>query len=200
MASHGDSSARPDLGSFTIDEAVREWHRPLKDWHATHRNQGQQWDGIATACAVFNREGKVLIIQRAAHDSLPHKWEMPGGAVDSDDTTILHAAARELWEEAGMVARRFVDVVCTGPDRNVGDLYRSRDRTKTWCRFTFLVEVQGAERVVLDPNEHQDYFWATEEEIRGQRSGERGLTITKDTVVALILEAFRMRRKRSGAL
>jgi 8-oxo-dGTP pyrophosphatase MutT (NUDIX family) len=29
---------------------------------------------------------------------MPNKWELPGGAVDDDDPTILHAAARELAE------------------------------------------------------------------------------------------------------
>ena len=39
---------------------------------------------------------------------MPLKWEVPGGAVDLEDETIRNSAARELWEEAGLVVRHFV--------------------------------------------------------------------------------------------
>lgn len=39
---------------------------------------------------------------RLASDEDPNKWEPPGGACDDDDESILHAATRELWEEAGL--------------------------------------------------------------------------------------------------
>jgi len=57
----------------------------------------------------------VLPLQRAASDEEPNKWEPPGGGCDDDDESILHAAARELWEEAGLQAARI-----GGP---VGDPY-----------------------------------------------------------------------------
>ncbi|KAB5578704.1 hypothetical protein GE09DRAFT_1214855 [Coniochaeta sp. 2T2.1] len=54
---------------------------------------------------------RLLLLQRAAGDVDANKWEPPGGAFDDDDNTILHAAARELWEEAGLEVGRFRGLV-----------------------------------------------------------------------------------------
>ncbi|UNI16400.1 hypothetical protein JDV02_002835 [Purpureocillium takamizusanense] len=46
---------------------------------------------------------QTLLIRRAASDSYPLKWEIPGGSVSaSRDASVLHAAARELREETGL--------------------------------------------------------------------------------------------------
>ena len=33
---------------------------------------------------------------------MSNRWEVPGGAVDLEDETILHGVAREAWEESGL--------------------------------------------------------------------------------------------------
>jgi 8-oxo-dGTP pyrophosphatase MutT (NUDIX family) len=35
---------------------------------------------------------------------MPGRQEIPGGGVDDDDESILHAVERELWEEAALTA------------------------------------------------------------------------------------------------
>ena len=37
---------------------------------------------------------------------MPLLWEVPGGACDFEDESLLHAVARELCEESGLRARR----------------------------------------------------------------------------------------------
>ncbi len=89
----------------------------------------------------------MLLIQRAAHDSMPNRWEVPGGAVDDDDPSILHGAARELWEEAGLKAVRFTHIVTT--EKRAGEvpgfIFTNRHGTRFFCRFTFAVEVESYE-------------------------------------------------------
>ncbi|KAK3905468.1 hypothetical protein C8A05DRAFT_41586 [Staphylotrichum tortipilum] len=120
--------------------------------------------GAATGALVFSRatgQDRVLLIQRAAHDSMPLRWEVPGGACDLEDETMLHGLARELWEEAGLRMRSVV--------RQVGkeQPFLTR-RGLAVSKVTFEVEVEtsgsgdggsGTEKellpeVVLDPNEH----------------------------------------------
>lgn len=189
----------PSYSNFSIDDSLVAWDMPVKEWLAENQKDNQ-YDGLATGNVVFNPDGKVLLIQRADHDSLPNKWEFPGGAADDNDPSILHASARELFEESGLIAKRFSHIVTEGPEKEPGEIFRNRARTKVFIRFTFHVEVEDCEDVKLDPNEHQDFVWATEEEIRRQKIGDRQLSITRWTVQALFLEAFRLRKKRMGTL
>jgi 8-oxo-dGTP diphosphatase len=51
--------------------------------------------GLVTA------DGKVLVTQRRADQSLPLKWEFPGGKIESGEGPV-EALARELREEIGV--------------------------------------------------------------------------------------------------
>lgn len=82
-------------------------------------------------------------------------------------------------------------------------------KPERWVKFIFEVEVEGNGdannkrtdtepdlKVFLDPNEHQRYIWATEDEVRNEKVGEMALKyITPDNKVAK-LEAFELRRVR----
>ena len=97
-------------------------------------------------------------MQRSASDSMPNKWETPGGGVDDEDESILHAVARELWEEAGLKSKQI-----SAP---VGEPYLFTSRSgKRICKFNFVVQVKAdAESrftVKLDPEEHQRFVWAS---------------------------------------
>jgi 8-oxo-dGTP pyrophosphatase MutT (NUDIX family) len=189
----------PASSSFTIDNSLSPWNVPAQQWLVSH-GKDAEYDGLATANVVFNSEDKVLLIQRASSDSMPNKWELPGGAVDDDDLTILHGAARELAEESGLVAKRFTHVVTEGPDHEPGQAFPNSTRTKVWCRFTFHVEVVACNAVTLDPKEHQDFAWVSEQEVRERKMGNRELAITRDSMAGLILEAFRLRKQRAASL
>jgi len=179
-----------------IDASLADWNRPAQEWLRMNSELLTKVDGLATGNIVFNEEGKVLVIQRASTDSMPNKWEIPGGAVDDEDPTVFEGSARELWEEAGLVAKRFKHVVTEGPDEKPGQVYPNSTRTKKWCRFSFDVQVESCEQVKLDPKEHQAFAWATEDEIRSQQIGDSQYPITNKHMQALILEAFRLRKEK----
>ena len=176
---------------FEVDQSLAGWNMPAREWLTRH---DKSWTAIATGCMVFNADGKVLVIQRASHDSMPDRWEVPGGAVDEEDPTIFYGAARELWEESGLVALRFSHVITEGPQQEPGQVFPNSTNTKTFCRFSFNVEVESYEAVTLDPKEHQDFVWATEDEIREQKIGASNRPLTNQRMQALILEGFRLRK------
>jgi 8-oxo-dGTP pyrophosphatase MutT (NUDIX family) len=143
---------------------------------------------------------------------MPLCWEVPGGAVDDEDASVLHAAARELFEEAGLVATRFVAAVTGGGDAPEEFHTRSGRRMG---KVSFLVDVAGAPgqpeqpglvaggvggggdggggiRVTLDPNEHVAYLWVTEEEARARRAGDVEIIYTRQAQEDAILDAFRV--------
>ena len=181
------------FAGFSYNQSLESWNMNMKDWLFKYEKNGE-YDGLGTARVVFNSEGRVLLIQRASHDSMPDRWELPDGAVDEDDATILHAAARELREESGLHARRFTHVITKSPHEEPGRAFRNRAGTKVWCQFTFVVEVYKPEPVALDPAEHQDFLWASKEVVRDQRTKNREITITHGDVRDFILAAFSARK------
>jgi len=56
------------------------------------------------ACIVRSGDGRVLLAQRSAGQIAPGFWELPGGKIDPGETPA-QAAARELYEEVGLVAQ-----------------------------------------------------------------------------------------------
>jgi 8-oxo-dGTP pyrophosphatase MutT (NUDIX family) len=172
----------PSVSSFNV---------PQQDYLASHPNR--QYDHIATGCLVFHRQHdskpRILLLQRAASDSMPGKWEVPGGACDDSDHSILHAAARELWEEAGIKA------VLIGPEVGDGHVFTTSSGKKV-CKFNFFVEIEGTNAsalpppVKLDPNEHQQYVWASREEVRSHRAASFQLDFTKQAQEDVILQGF----------
>ncbi len=57
---------------------------------------------ISVSAFIF-REGKLLILKRAATETfLPGVWEVPGGGIDAEET-IEQGVVREVREEAGIV-------------------------------------------------------------------------------------------------
>ena len=64
---------------------------------------------LATAC-VIERDGRTLMVRRAVQVGYG-LWSMPGGYVDRGEV-VEAAAAREVWEETGLVvaAARLIGV------------------------------------------------------------------------------------------
>lgn len=167
-------------------------------------------DGLAAGAVVFSnhhtdRQDRILLVQRASHDSMPNRWEIPGGAID-DGETVLGGLAREVWEESGLKVRNVEAAVWEGEGTGAGarQVFRTT-RGKHICKFTFVVETEDSRKVKLDPNEHQDYAWATEEECRARRvvrseDGRRvtELVFTTSAQEAAILRAFAWRKRIHG--
>lgn len=84
------------------DPSVARFRVPL----GTYLEKSPALHGICVGASVFDDAGRLLLVQRAPHDSYPLLWEVPGGAIDAEDESVLHGLARELWEETGLRARR----------------------------------------------------------------------------------------------
>ncbi|EXJ83691.1 hypothetical protein A1O1_07315 [Capronia coronata CBS 617.96] len=108
------------------------------------------------------KRDRILLIQRAGHDSMPHRWEVPGGGCDLEDPTILHAVAREVWEETGLVAARIGPLV--GPKD--GQVFLTRSG-KVVCKFHFVVEVEVDTRMDVQEDGGADMNVNVEKDVKG---------------------------------
>lgn len=188
--------------SYTWDPSVAALGVSRKDFLSTRTPVM----GSITGALVFSKvtgPDRILLIQRAAHDSMPLRWEIPGGACDDEDATLFYGLARELWEEAGLRLKRVV--------RQVGaeSTFFTR-RGLPVVKITFETEVEGSStpdglaEVTLDANEHVRFLWATEDECRlGKvavlgKSGEHeavNIEFTTKAQKSIILLGFQLRRE-----
>lgn len=197
--------------AFTWAPSVEPLNIPVRDFLLAR----PLVSGAATSALVFSRAtgpDRVLLVQRAPHDSMPLRWEAPGGACDAGadgDATLLHGLARELWEETGLRLRRVVRQV--GPEY----VFCTR-RGLAVAKITFEAEVDAPPSgalpdVTLDPNEHVRFLWATEDECRlgkadvsvggsGSGSGQRevvDINFTTEQQRSVVLLGFEHRKKAS---
>jgi 8-oxo-dGTP pyrophosphatase MutT (NUDIX family) len=177
---------------------------------AEYLRQHPEYDVLCTGAVAFDKHGKLLIVQRAANElAFPNMWvgqwvllaaiscsvtntsqEIPGGKVDDTDKTLLDAAVRELKEETGLTAARVCRKVT---DFTFGD-ERPGKPPVVWLKIVFEVEVQDMD-VTLDPAEHQQYLFVSEEEVANDRVGDVELAYISPTNKAVKLEAFRLQKE-----
>ncbi|KAF1808687.1 hypothetical protein P152DRAFT_404915 [Eremomyces bilateralis CBS 781.70] len=160
----------------------------VRDFLAERPNAGYKL--IGTDALVFDRstpDPRILLVQRAGHDSMPNRWEAPGGGCDAEDESILHGVARELWEETGLRATEI------GPVVGEPNVFTSRSG-KEIGKFHFMVQVEKGEgplEVKLDPEEHQQWVWASEEEVKAKKVGGIELEFTTENMENMVLESFK---------
>ena len=130
--------------------------------------------GIASN-APFNARiepARLLLLQRASTDTeFPDLWEVPWGVCSLSDYTILHSVPRVMLETTGLHFRRF--------SKQIGNGEEVRCSEGLCFRLSFEIEVTEMMdsgkyircaalddvHVVLDPEKHQDFVWATKEDI-----------------------------------
>lgn len=153
----------------------------------------ERYQYIATGALVFDTttssEPRILLLQRAADDSSPDKWEVPGGACDDEDETILHGLARELWEESALETG-YVDALVGEPQ-----YFTSRSGKKI-CKLFFLVHAKTRNgkplSVNLDPKEHQQYLWASENEVKAKNVGQVEIEFASQALEDVIMQSFKV--------
>lgn len=182
--------SKPFETSFRVHASASKFSIPAEAYILENPGVPAFYQYLATGAIVFDQSDskRVLLIQRAANDSMPNLWETPGGGCDTEDQTVLHSVVRELWEEVGLVARM------VGPP--VGDGYVFNTRSgKTVRKLNFIVEVGTGDfgiAVRLDPQEHQNFLWATEQEVKDGNFGQKKLEFTTAEQKAVVLDAFRV--------
>lgn len=158
---------------------------------------------------------QVLVVRRSASDSYPGTWETPGGSIEETDSTIIAGAVRELWEETGIRAchvpcavgmllqdGRAAEVAAKDDARldDDGLTITFVETGRVWGKSTVIVEVESTDEVTVRPDEHSEWAWVTEEEVRRGRmdsgnGGMRELNFVSECVRWTLLDAFRMRKE-----
>jgi 8-oxo-dGTP pyrophosphatase MutT (NUDIX family) len=179
-------TAHQSLAAFTIPSTTYLTQNPT----LTIRDKPYAIAGLAGATVVIYPPASQLHLSQSRFHTQTNKWEVPGGAIDAEDESILAGCARELFEEAGLVATRL------GPllgEEGEPEVFLTRSG-RIVLRVPFLAEVDCAavgegraggqepsdavedwgvmrliEKVKLDPNEHSAFVWATEEDVRLER-------------------------------
>jgi len=112
---------------------------------------------IVLAGVVFNKEGKVLILQRNENEDIyPGMWELPSGKrefFESSHNTLV----REIREEAGLD----IEIIqpCSVFEYKIEKPNEIRDSTQ----INFIV-ISNTSEVRLS-EEHQNYAWVSRDEI-----------------------------------
>jgi ADP-ribose pyrophosphatase YjhB (NUDIX family) len=204
------TSATP---TFSYEPALQEYAVNDRDYLKQH----SEYDVLCTGVVVFDKDGKLLLVQRAADEkAFPNLWvsnlevpnrsntnwtrmptnstygsddsqEIPGGKVDDTDETLLHAAVRELKEETGLTATRVRRKVA---ELTFGD-GRPGKKPITWLKLIFEMEVKDT-NVTLDPVEHQQYLFASGDEVANDLVGNVKLAYISPPNKQVKLDAFRL--------
>jgi 8-oxo-dGTP pyrophosphatase MutT (NUDIX family) len=115
--------------------------------------QCQSAEPVTVVRVLARRGDRVLMLRRAAGDSLGGCLEFPGGKVDRLDDGRLErpivALRRELHEEAG--------VQCAGRPRLLARAQRVSPKGKKVCEL--LYEAELADGDVRLSHEHDEWVW-----------------------------------------
>ena len=117
--------------------------------------------------ALIQKEGKLLVCQRTRHQTMPLKWEFPGGKIE-DGEQARDALRRELEEEIGIQAK-------------IGDeIARIRheypNRSMVELRFFLVREYEGE----IENRIFRDIQWAAPKDLPKYDFLEADLTLVRD--------------------
>jgi 8-oxo-dGTP diphosphatase len=102
---------------------------------------------ILQKCLV-SYKNKVLIIQRSEGDSLPGKWDLPGGNLEFLEN-MEEAIKREIREETGLISKKVERI-------GIQEIV-VRDRRKHFLLLLYKTKVASG-KVKLS-SEHRDFKW-----------------------------------------
>ena len=117
--------------------------------------------------ALIVKDGKVLICQRTRHQTMPLKWEFPGGKVEPNEQPV-DALSRELEEELGIRAQ-------IGPQAAVVR-HTYKDGTAVELRFYLVTKFEGE----IENRIFREVNWASPEELPTYDFLEADITLVKD--------------------
>jgi 8-oxo-dGTP diphosphatase len=124
--------------------------------------------------ALILKNGKVLVCQRTRHQSMPLKWEFPGGKIE-DGEQPRDALRRELEEELGIDAHIGEEVARIRHDYKNGGAVE--------LRFYVVNEYTGE----LENRIFKDVRWAKRSELPKYDFLEADLELVKDLATGKIV-------------
>ena len=107
---------------------------------------------IAVAACYIEVDGKLLLLQLGPEKKEHGCWGLPAGKMKELETPY-EAAARELFEETGIILDDSIEV------RSCGALFIRRPKIE-YVLHTFKPGFKKMPEIVLS-DEHQDYRWTT---------------------------------------
>jgi 8-oxo-dGTP diphosphatase len=106
---------------------------------------------IHVACAIIEKNGKVLATQRSAEMVLPLKWEFPGGKIDAGESAEA-CLKRELIEELS---------ICVNVNQELPS-YKHNYSIFTVTLYPFVCSILAGE---ITLHEHAACCWLAPEEL-----------------------------------
>jgi 8-oxo-dGTP diphosphatase len=117
--------------------------------------------------ALILQDGKMLVCQRTRHQTMPLKWEFPGGKIEEGEQP-RDALRRELDEELGIDAKIDEEVARIRHDYKTG--------SSVELRFFAVREYKGK----IENRIFKDVRWATRSELPSYDFLEADLSLVKD--------------------
>jgi len=124
--------------------------------------------------ALIQKDGKLLVCQRTRHQTMPLKWEFPGGKIE-DGEQPRDALRRELEEEIGVLA--------TIGDEVTRIRHEYPNRTMVELRFFVVREYQGE----IENRIFRDIQWAAPKDLPKYDFLEADLTLVRDLAAGKLL-------------
>ena len=124
--------------------------------------------------ALIQKDGKLLVCQRTRHQTMPLKWEFPGGKIE-DGEQPRDALRRELEEEIGIVA--------TIGDEVARIRHEYPNRSLVELRFFVVREYQGE----IENRIFRDVQWAAPKDLPKYDFLEADLTLVRDLAAGKLL-------------
>jgi len=124
--------------------------------------------------AIIEKKGKLLVCQRTRHQTMPLKWEFPGGKIEEREQP-RDALRRELEEELGILA--------TVGDEVARIQHEYPNRSRVELRFFVVREYQGE----IENRIFKDIRWADPGDLPQFDFLEADLTLVRDLAAGNLL-------------
>jgi 8-oxo-dGTP diphosphatase len=126
--------------------------------------------------ALIVKEGKLLVCQRTRHQTMPLKWEFPGGKIEEKEQP-RDAMRRELEEELGILA--------TVGDEVARIQHEYPNHTTVELRFFVVREYMGE----IENRIFRDIQWAAPTDLPKFDFLEADLTLVRDLAAGKLLQS-----------
>jgi len=124
--------------------------------------------------AVILQDGKILVCQRTRHQTMPMKWEFPGGKIEEGEQP-RDALRRELDEELGIAA--------TIGDEIARIKHEYKGGSSVELRFFLVQEYRGE----LENRIFRDLQWSDPKDLPSFDFLEADLTLVNDLAAGKLL-------------
>ena len=124
--------------------------------------------------AVIEKKGKLLVCQRTKHQTMPLKWEFPGGKIEEGEQP-RDALRRELEEELGIQAKVGDEIA------RVQHTYPSGAAVE--LRFYIVREYSGE----MENRIFRDLQWSAPKDLASYDFLEADASLVKDLVAGKLI-------------